>query len=279
MSSPLYPADELDHALAFVSSLLDQASAVALQSWGKVKATVKPGDRNQVLTATDLEVGHLLTQRIGSAFPAHNILDEELGAIDHGSDWTWVTDPIDGTSNFAEGLPHFGIQVALLRNDQPVLGGIALPAFGQIALASLGRGAKLDGVNMHASTETDLSNVLVAYGIDGHPEEPEVTHVEVAALGRLILAVRNLRSSNSAYDAVATADGRYGAWINRTTKIWDQAAHEIVLSEAGCLYTDLNGVALDYQDALSRGGENFEQLAAPPALHGKLLEILARPSV
>lgn len=129
----------------FLTTTLTAAAEIAAANFGNLSHSVKAGDRNQVLTETDLEIGHFLTDAIRTVYPDHNIIDEELGCVDNRSRYTWVVDPIDGTSNFAVGLPQYGIMLGLLDHDTPVAGGIALPAFGELYVATKGAGAWCNG--------------------------------------------------------------------------------------------------------------------------------------
>lgn len=258
----------------FIKDTLTKAAAIAARNFGDLSHSVKSNDRNQVLTATDMEVGRFLTRAIKRAYPDHNIIDEELGCLDVGSRWTWVVDPIDGTSNFAAGLPQYGIMLGLLDGATAVAGGIALPAFAEVYVAAKGDGAWCNDVKLQVLAETDLSNSLVAYGIDGHPEAPARTAGEARLLGEIILAIRNLRASNSAFDQAMVARGAYGVSANQTSKIWDNVAQQIIIEEAGGVYTDINGGPIDYRDALNRAEENFTWLAGAPALHAQMLAVI-----
>ena len=264
----------MDNAANFIQSVLNDASIVATTSFGKVTGSVKPEDNNQVLTETDVEIGNLLVSRAQSQFPEWNIIDEEAGVIDKGSDYTWVIDPLDGTSNFANGVHTYGIMIGLLHGDIPVAGGIALPYFNEIYIAEKGKGTLCNGRPVKVTQETSLLNTLVAYGIDGHQENPELTTDETGILAQIILAIRNLRSSNSAYDAAMVARGNYGGWLNRTSKIWDNVAQQIVIEEAGGVYTDFFGVPIDYSNPTERAGDNFTVCAAAPRLHEQLQNII-----
>lgn len=259
---------------SFIKSTLSEAVGVARANFGKVQSSIKQGDNNQVLTQTDLEIGRLIVDSITSAFPSHSIIDEEAGVIEKMSHYTWVVDPIDGTSNFAAGLPTYGIMIGLLEGGVPIAGGIALPYFNDIYWAEKGMGAYRNDAKMYVSKEKNLSNVLVAYGIDGYPSSPEITKKECVVLSDIIVKIRNLRTSNSCFDAAMVARGNYGAWLNQTQKIWDHVAEHILIEEAGGLYTDFYGRKIDYSNPTKRVGEQFSVCAASPTLHAELQKII-----
>ncbi|QHT66656.1 inositol monophosphatase [Rhodocytophaga rosea] len=260
----------------FLSQTLQLVADIASKNFGKVSGTIKSGDSNQVLTQTDLEIGRLIINEIEKQYPDHNIIDEEAGVIDKGSAFTWVVDPIDGTSNFAAGIPTYGIMIGLLENDIPMAGGIVLPAFNEVYLAEKGKGAFCNGEKITVSTQTKLISGLVAYGIDGHQENPQFTYEECHLLAEIVLNIRNLRSSNSVFDLAMLARGRYAAVLNRTSKIWDNVAPHILIEEAGGKYTGFYGEKIDYSQPLSRSEQNFTFCAASPVLHQQLQAIIHR---
>lgn len=259
----------------FIKEVLENASSVARKNFGKTSSvSIKTGDNNQVLTETDLEIGKLIVSKIQDTYPTHSIIDEEAGVIDKNSEYVWVVDPIDGTSNFANGILLYGTMFGLLKNDVPIAGGVSLPTLNEIYVAEKGTGAFCNGEKIEATSEKDLLKTLVAYGIDGHQENPQMTHDEVKTLAEIILNVRNLRSSNSVFDLMQVAKGRYGGVLNRTSKIWDNVAPQIILEEAGCIYTDFFGQPMDYKNSTKRASDNFTFCAAPSLLHGRLQEII-----
>jgi myo-inositol-1(or 4)-monophosphatase len=258
----------------FITQSLKEVSAVARKSFGKVTGTIKEGKNIHVLTKTDLEIGRLLIKKIQAQFPEHNIIDEEAGVIDNKSEFTWTIDPIDGTSNFASGIPLYGTIFGLLKNHLPIAGGLALPSFCEIYVAEKSKGAYCNSKKIFVTQEKNLKNALIAYGIDGYPENPQFTKDECTLLAEIILNIRNLRTSNSVFDIAMVAKGGYGAFLNRTSKIWDNVAQQIIIEEAGGVYTDFFGGKIDYSDALSKPQKNFTFLAASPTLHKKLLKII-----
>lgn len=258
----------------FLQQVLLESAEIANRNYGKVSLTAKGSDNNQVLTETDIAIGTHIIEKIQKMFPAHNIIDEEAGVIDNNSDFTWVVDPIDGTSNFGVGLPTYGVMVGLLEGDTAIAGGIILPAFNELFLAENGKGATRNGTPIRVTEEQSSLSVLVAYGLDGHQEAPEKTVAEAEMLGRIILQIRNLRTTNSAYDMAHVADGKYGAYLNQTTKIWDNVALQPIIEEAGGVVTDFWGAPLDYSRPLTRAGENMTICVGAPAIHEELQKVI-----
>lgn len=263
----------------FLSETLEIASVIANRNFGKVAgqagaSTTKGTDNNQVLTQTDLEIGSAIIEQIQKIYPDHNIIDEEAGVIDKNSEYTWVVDPIDGTSNFANGVPTYGVMIGLLEGAMPIAGGVALPFFREIYVAEKGQGALCNSEKLQVSLEPRLLSTLVAYGIDGHQENPQMTHDECATLAKVVLGIRNLRSSNSVFDVAMVVKGKYGAVLNKTSKIWDNVAQQIIIEEAGGVYTDFEGLPMDYARPLTRAEQNFTLCAGAPALHAQLQQII-----
>lgn len=258
----------------FLQQTLVQAAEIAADNFGRVSGVAKLTDNNQVLTQTDVDIGNLIVSQVQKVYPDHNIIDEETGVIDKKSRYSWVIDPIDGTSNFAVGLPTYCIMIGLLDEGAPVAGGIAIPYTNEICLAEKSKGAFCNDQKLQVTSETNLLNVLVSYGIDGHQENPEFTKEECKLLAEIVLNIRNLRSGGCMTDAIFVANGKYGALLSRTMKIWDNVAPQIVIEEAGGAFTDFFGKVIDYSNPLTKAEQNFTVCAAAPALHKKLQEII-----
>lgn len=260
----------------FLERELRRAGELAQSYFGKVSGTTKPGDSNQVLTEADIAVGKQLVAAVQKQYPDHNIIDEEAGVIDKGSKYTWVIDPIEATSNFAAGLPQYGIMVGLLDDATPIAGGVIAPAYNKLYLAEKGKGTTCNGVPIHVTTEENLLNVLVSYGMDSHKDNPERTIQECRMLADIVLSVRNIRNTGcEALDPMYVAEGRYGARINQTSKIWDNVAPQVIAEEAGALWTEADGTPIDYSSPLSRTEQNFTFCVASPTLH-KQLQVIMR---
>lgn len=256
-----------------VVELLGNSSLIAKKHFGKVTSSVKPGDNNQVLTETDLEIGSYLVGKIQEFYPEHNIIDEESGTKDNKSEYTWVIDPIDGTSNFAMGLPMYGIIIGLLNKGVPVAGGVALPFFGELYYAEKGKGAYRNNDSISVTKETSPIKTLVAYGIDSHQDNPDFTKKELTILGNIINNIQNLRCSNSVYDAMMVASGKFGAYINQRMRIWDVVGPQVIIEEAGGIVTDFYGSELDYSDPVKKAKEHFTYFSASSSLYPQLLKL------
>ncbi len=258
----------------FIKYSLKESSKIALKGFGKVAGRTKPEDNNQVLTETDLKISEYLVGRIREIFPEHNIIDEEAGVIDKNSDHTWVVDPIDGTSNFASGIPAYGVMLGLLKNNKPFFGGVSLPSLGELYLAEKEKGATCNGLPIKVTSEKRLLSSLVAYQIDGNLKQPEKTRQEAKIMGEIILNIRNIRATNSVYDVMLVASGKFGACLNQPGKIWDSVAQQVIIEEAGGIYTDFWGKPMDYSNHLRRVSENFTFCCGAPELHKRLQEII-----
>ena len=258
----------------FISASLGEASNIAKEKFGKVSGVTKEGDNNQVLTEADTAIGKRLIELVEKAYPEHSIIDEEAGVIDKKSEYTWVIDPIDGTSNFANAVPTYGVMLGLLQNNIPVAGGVALPAFSEIYSAEKGKGAFCNGALIRVTNESRLLSTLVAYIIDGHQENPSLTRQEAGIIGEIVLNIRNLRASGSVFDIMMVAKGNYGGFLCNTSKIWDNVAPQIIIEEAGGIYTDFEGEPIDYSSPVKRVNENYTVCTAPSALHQELQKII-----
>lgn len=257
----------------FVINTLTATSEIARKNFGKVSWTLK-GDYNQVLTETDKKIGQFIINKIKKYFPNYGVIDEEVGAIDNQSDYIWVVDPIDGTSNFAFGVPTYGTLLGLLRNNIPVVGGLALPEFNEIYYAENGKGAECNGKSVKVTNETDLSRCLISYSIDANREKPEQVSKECQLAAKLINNIRGLRMSNSIFDTAMVIKGKYGAYMMQHSKIWDNVAQQTLIEEAGGTYTDFWGKPIDYSSPFLKTKENFTFCGASSEIHKKLQEII-----
>ncbi|MEE1831721.1 inositol monophosphatase family protein [Streptomyces sp. SP17KL33] len=257
----------------FIDSSLREASRMAVRMQGAGHSRVKAADVNQVVTDADLALGALLTERIRGAYPRHGILEEESGASPGDDEIVWIVDPVDGSSNYAAGSPLYGIMMAVVGSGGVLAGGMALPAFNTVYLASSGGGATRNGQLIEPLPVTALDRSLVAYGLDKGPPDSMATE------GRLIAAIgaacQSVRMSNSVFDTCMVADGTYGAFLHRNCRIWDVAAAVCILQECGGICTDLSGRPLELTDPFGRAEQIFEVCFASTTVHPTLMGAVA----
>lgn len=232
-------------------------------------ATVKESI-SSVVTEADLAAEKAILEILLSSVDPYNIITEETGYMDGGSDYTWVVDPLDGTSNFAAGLPWFGVIIALFHKELPVLGGMYLPVSKDVYLTETGKGSWKNGEAIQVTDSDSLTEQLVAYSFD-FSDAPGKTESEMEILKSLSKRVRNIRSTNSLVDFCYTADGRLGATLNQTTKIWDIAVPWLMIREAGGKVTDIQGKEIRYDLSAATFGKNYTILASGAKLHETLM--------
>jgi myo-inositol-1(or 4)-monophosphatase len=270
-------ATPYDAHRAFAGRAIAQAAEVARGYFGHVSGTIKPDDPTQVLTAADLAVGQHLVDAVRSAYPDHNVVDEEAGAIDVGAAWTWVVDPIDGTSNFAAGIPLYAILLGLLHEGIPVAGAMALPASGDVYTAARGGGADKNGAPLaRVDDATPLARRLICYGLDGDRRAPAATRAGGRLMADLALACLNVRATGSAYDLALLVEGSCGANLYGIARAWDLVAPHVLAVEVGCVATALDGRPLDYSGVSRDPGRRYSWCVAPPRVHAEVQAIVAR---
>lgn len=261
---------DLDSYLTFLESLLEDAGKLAMEFPRGMPSRIKEGDANQVVTAADIVIGAQLKRRILERFPDDSVIDEESDIVRGNSLVTWVIDPIDGTSNFAAGSPLFGVMVGILEHGTPVAGGVALPALCETYVAAAGQGAHWNGSRLEIKAG-DLTGQLVAYGIDFHPSE---IMLDCQTLAGIASRCRGIRMSNSVFDCMMVARGAYGGFMHRRNRIWDCVAPQIIIEEAGGVFSGMDGGTLDYKNPLTKTAQIYSILACDPSSHKAITDIV-----
>jgi myo-inositol-1(or 4)-monophosphatase len=197
-------------------------------------------------------------------FPGHDLLGEESGRLSDHSRYTWVVDPLDGTTNFAHSYPFFCVSIALLFNGKPIVGVIYDALRGECFTAEKGRGAFLNGRRMKVSRIGALEKSLVCTGFAYAVRE---THYNLDNFKNFVMTTQGVRRDGSAAMNLAyVAAGRFEGFWERGIEAWDMAAGVLLVREAGGRVTDITGGPYDLQakNALASNGK----------LHEKMLRIL-----
>jgi len=223
------------------------------------------GPRNFV-TAADRRAEEIVRQELGKARPDYGFLGEEGGAR-AGTDTShrWIVDPLDGTTNFLHGIPHFAVSIALERNGAIVAGVTYNPANDDLFVAERGKGAFLNDRRIRVAARKNLAEAVVACGLPHYGRgDLKLARHEIAAAQQHFAGLRRLGAAT--LDLAWIAAGRFDAYWERDLSPWDIAAGLILVREAGGFVTDLEGG----DETLTRG----EVAAGNDTMHRELLRLL-----
>ena len=185
-----------------------------------------------MVTEIDKRSETMIVDFLRREYPDHAILAEESGASGQESEYRWVIDPLDGTTNYAQGLPIFAISIALEHRGDPLLGVVYAPATGEMFSAIRGQGAYCNGKRLQVAQKTELAECVLAtgfpYDIATHPVNNVDYFVSMATKTR---AVR--RMGAAAYDLAGVASGVFDGFWELCLSPWDVAASVLFVQEAG----------------------------------------------
>ena len=253
-----------DELLALACRLAVEAGDQAL-SGQRASATglATKSSATDLVTVHDRAAEATIVAGLTAARPDDGIVGEEGTARPGTSGITWLVDPIDGTTNFVYGLPHWATSIAAADADGTLVGAVYVPALGELYAAARGRGATLDGRPIRCSDRDELALALVATGFGYVPS----ARVEQARLLTRVLGdVRDIRRLGSAaIDLCHVACGRVDAYYEAGLSPWDAAAGELIAREGGCRTGDFAGGPVD----------TARLLAATPAIFDGLVRLLA----
>lgn len=185
-----------------------------------------------LVTEVDKQSDALISSYLRAHFPDHGLLTEESGVSGPESDWLWVVDPLDGTTNFAQGLPIFCVSIALQHRGETMLGVVYAPVMDELFTAIRGQGAWCNGKKMRLSGKTDLRASVLVTGFPYDLAENPVNNLDYfCAMSAKTRAVR--RFGSAAYDLALVADGRFDGQWEMALNLWDIAAAALMVEEAG----------------------------------------------
>ncbi|MBF0367965.1 MAG: inositol monophosphatase [Magnetococcales bacterium] len=192
------------------------------------------------VTNADMEVEKELLFHLQRGYPEYGVLAEESGAHGEESDYYWIIDPIDGTTNFLQGVPHFAISIALARGSEIEIGVVYDPIRNELFTAERGRGAFLNDRRIRVGGRQSLSSALLATAFPFRDKDSLPPFM--ACFESLFMACGDIRRGGSAaLDLVYTADGRLDGFWETGLAPWDLAAGGLILLEAGGFLSDFEG--------------------------------------
>jgi myo-inositol-1(or 4)-monophosphatase len=240
-----------------MSAIAREAGALLLPYFHQGLKIEYKGDADLV-TAADRASETLIRERIRQQFPSHDVLGEEQGLNDQGSDYRWYVDPLDGTTNFAHGYPVFCVSMALEHRGQDhgrrIAGVVYDPTRDQLFTAELGKGANLNGTPIQVSKAAQLKECLVATGFPSHKRHK---NPNIHFYHQITLRTHGVRRAGSAaLDLCNVASGRFDGFWEFNLNAWDTAAGVLIVEEAGGKVSRFDGSAfeLDSRETLASNG-------------------------
>lgn len=223
---------------------------------------------NDFVSDVDRRAEEIIIGAIKHAYPDHGILAEESGTSTTASEYTWVIDPLDGTLNFLQGVPHFAVSIAVMKGKILEHGVIVDPIRNEEFVASRGHGAQLNGKRIRVSNRTKLVDCVLGTGIPPGSVGSRLAEY-IPTLEHMTGHARAIRRAGSAaLDLAYVAAGRYDGFWEMGLSRWDIAAGIVLVREAGGFVSDLSG------------GEGYwdsgDILAANPKLMRQIVQVTKR---
>jgi myo-inositol-1(or 4)-monophosphatase len=255
-----------DSFIPAMSSIAREAGALLMHYFHQHLKIEYKGDADLV-TAADRAAEALIRDRIRAQWPTHDVLGEEQGLSDLGSDYRWYVDPLDGTTNFAHGYPVFCVSMGLerrLSGEQAsrVAAVIYDPTRDELFTAELGRGARLNGEQIHVSKAATLKESLLATGF---PSQKRHKNPNIFFYHQITLHTHGVRRAGSAaLDLCNVASGRFDGFWEFNLNPWDTAAGVLIVEEAGGKVTRFDGspFELNSRETVASNGLLHEALLA-----------------
>jgi myo-inositol-1(or 4)-monophosphatase len=256
----------LKEAQLFAENIARIAGPIIKENFSKVMQREWKTPTSPV-TATDIAINKLVHEAIKERFPDHGYIGEEGG--DSVREYTWICDPVDGTIPFSHGVPTCVFMLALTRNGAAVVGVIYDPFQDRLYSAAEGQGTTLNGkpvrVNSHASIRQAI------YGIAGYLTAPyDVRGVYNHYMGTEAV---DCGCGSIGYMDMLVASGEFSFVVFAGKEVWDSAAPDIIVREAGGKFTDLFGTTIDYRQPV-RG-----HIAANRELHANVLDLVREKNI
>lgn len=221
---------------------------------------------SDVVTEADKSVEAYVRKAVKDLYPDHGVISEESSFLPSLNGWYWIVDPLDGTTNFSQGIPIFNISIGIEKNGETVVGVVYAPYLKEMFFSIKGKGSFFNGRQIQVSHKQNLATAVVATGLPyDKKDNPDNNLKEVSCVAPEVRGLRRLGSA--ALDMAYVAAGIFDAYWELDLKQWDVSAGMLLVEEAGGEIYHL------------RRNRNYSILACPPTLSTPLLEILLTPSI
>ncbi|HKS26735.1 MAG TPA: inositol monophosphatase family protein [Pyrinomonadaceae bacterium] len=254
--------------LNFAVQIARDAGLILTERMGRKSLQVANKGVIDLVTEADLAAERFIIERIQTHYPRHAILAEESGAthsVERASEYKWIVDPLDGTTNYAHGYPVFCVSIALERAGQVVIGVIYDPVRDEMFAAERGEGATLNGRRIRVSEVEDLNRAMVCTGF---PYDVRDRGDFARHFANFIMQAQAIRRDGSAaLDMAYVACGRFDGFFEEGLRPWDVAAGVLLVEEAGGRVSHYNGQPFDiYTPPI---------LASNGLVHKSMMQVLA----
>lgn len=246
-----------------------EAGKIQLRAFGNRKSlSISSKSSGDFVTEVDKACEEVIIETLSKAYPDHRFLGEENGSQgNEESEYEWIIDPLDGTTNFIHGIDQFAVSIACKKGKHLVHAVVYDTCRNQLFTATKGKGAFLDGQRIRASNATILRNSLIGTGFPFREDDDYESYMNL--LKNMMESTCGLRRPGSAaLDLCWVACGRYDGFFEKGIKPWDIAAGALIAKEAGALVTDFSGES-DYLD-------KNEIAAAAPGIFPALINIIEK---
>jgi len=247
------------------------AGNVLLRNINKLEAlNVVQKGRMDYASEVDADAEKVIVKELKRAYPEYGVFGEE-GGVQGGHRNMWVIDPLDGTSNYLRGVPHYCVSIALVENGEPIDAVIFDPLRNELFTASRGAGAVLNDRRIRVADRKDLGGTMIHTGFA--PRERARASAQLKAVDALLVQAEDIRRSGSAaLDLAYVACGRADAYFEAGVKAWDIAAGVLLVREAGGKVCDFKGATLARMD--NRGPDTQQVVAGNLKVAESLQKVL-----
>lgn len=247
-----------------IEFIAQEAGKIIRQNFGKKHEIRYKSNFSDLVTETDRKSESVILNFISKEFPTHSILSEESGQNNRTSEYLWVVDPLDGTTNFAHGLPIFSVSIAVLKNNETIYGVVYDVMRDVLYSAEKGSGAFANGKSIYVSNRRELEKCMLVTGFPYDFNGKDSVFTMFESFLKKSRAVRRLGSA--AIDCCLVAEGVFDGFWEATLFPWDVLAGKVIIEEAGGKVTDFNNDPLTLELKQFLGTNNL--------IHEKMLHVI-----
>jgi myo-inositol-1(or 4)-monophosphatase len=251
----------------FIITHIKEAGDIARKNFRSSQKHFWKKDKS-ILTETDLKIDKYLASEIKKYFPHHNIISEEAAPIHNGGEYTWFIDPIDGTINFAQGIPYFCVSIGLAKGKEMIFGAVYDPVHNELFFAEKGKGAYLNGKKIRLRIKEKIANIIISLDIWKNAKYNLMKFQEEICKNFRVPTKRQCFCLSGCYAAI----GRMDVAVFAHNSPWDVAAVSLICKEAGLKVTELDGKKFVPREEMKG------IIIAKPKLHKEIMKYIKKYS-